>query len=136
MADGQVGNSIYDNLHPTDLSNFDRPETKLMINLLTGGKLAGSTCRYSRIYLIVDPYANMEINIPHAMIRFQTELKKKFASVKGGEAAFKLQDKGSYFNAFPSATDAIKNIEEAINTCGANGSAKPTTSHSGSAKNR
>ena len=61
-----------------------------MINLLTGGKAVGSTVRYSRFYLIVDPYLNKDINIPHHVSKFLMELKKKFSAGKGGEAAFKL----------------------------------------------
>ena len=97
-----------------------------MINLLAGGKAAGSAVRYSRFYLIIDPYANLEINIPQALLKFLAELKKKFAAAKGGEAAFKIQPDGSYFNAYGSAIDTFKNIEEAIALCGANG--KPMTS--------
>ena len=97
-----------------------------MINLLAGGKAAGSAVRYSRFYLIIDPFANMEVNIPQVLLKFLAELKKKFAVGKGGEAAFKVQADGSYFNAYGSATDTFKNIEEAIAACGANG--KPMTS--------
>lgn len=121
MAENQVGNSIYDNLHPTGMNNFERPETKLMINLLSGGKASGSGCRYSRFYLIVDPYANLEINVPHVTVKFLGELKKKFGAVKGGDAAFKVLADGSYFNAFPSAIDTFKNLEDAISLSGANG---------------
>ena len=126
MAEGHIGNAIYDSLNPVPVSNYERPETKLMINMLTGGKAAGSTVRYSRFYLIVDPYANLEVNIPNALNKFIAELKKKFSAIKGGDAAFKLQPEGSYFNAFASATDTFKNMEDAIAASGANG--KPQTS--------
>ena len=130
MAEGHIGNTIYDDLHPTNVNNFERPETKLMINILTGGKSAGSTVRYSRFYLIVDPYQNLDINIPQALNKFIAELRKKFAIGKGGEANFKIQADGSYFNAFASATDTLKNIEDAIALSGASG--KPQTAQSNS----
>ena len=128
MAEGQVGNAIYENLHPNNVNSFNRPETKLMINLMAGGKAAGSAVRYSRFYLIIDPYANLEINIPATLLKFLTELKKKFAVGKGGEAAFKILPDGSFFNAYANAIDTFKNIEEAIAASGANG--KPMTAGS------
>ena len=92
-----------------------------MINLLVGGKAAGSAVRYSRFYLIVDPHANTDINITYALQKFVAELRKKFSTGKGGEAAFKIQAEGSYFNAFPNVAETFKAIEEAINLSGANG---------------
>ena len=37
------------------------------------------------------------------------------ASVKGGEAAFKADQDGPIFNAFPSINDSFKQIEDALN---------------------
>ena len=67
IAERNIGTAIKENLHPCNVNSFELPETKLMINLLVGGKAAGSAVRYSRFYLIVDPYANTDINITHTL---------------------------------------------------------------------
>lgn len=85
-----------------------------MINVLNGGKAAGSSVKFSRFYLIVDGFANAEANLPLAYSKFMTALKKGFSTVKGGEAAFKVGPEGAFFNAFSSIAETFKQFEEAI----------------------
>jgi hypothetical protein len=48
-------------------------------------------------------------------------LKKAVSSGKTGESAFKPNEEGAYFNAFPSGIETLKQIEEAIAASGVNG---------------
>ena len=61
-----------------------------------------------------------------------TALKSKFTVGKGGDTAFKVLADGSFFNAYTSVTDTLKNITEAINMSGANG--RPSTTGNNSSK--
>ena len=100
---------------------FDKEPIKLLINLLAGGKAVGSSVKFARFYLIVDGTVNPDVHIPNAFAKFLTALKKNFATVKGGEAAFKIGPEGAYFNAFASVAETFKQIESAIAQSGANG---------------
>lgn len=92
-----------------------------MINVLNGGKAAGSSVKFSKFYLIIDGYANTETNIPQAYSKFLLALKKGFGSVKGGESVFKVGPEGAFFNAFSTIAETFKQLEEAIAQSGANG---------------
>jgi hypothetical protein len=72
-------------------------------------------------------------------LKFSAALKKAVSSGKVGESAFKPNEEGSYFNAFPSIAETLKQIEDAIVASGANGTdesrpasslAKPKTAES------
>lgn len=74
------------------------------------------------------------------MLKFSAALKKAVSSGKVGESAFKPNEEGCYFNAFPSIAETLKQIEDAIVASGANGTdesrpasslqAKPKTAES------
>lgn len=86
-----------------------------MIPLYQGGKLAGSPVRFSKFYLIVEPGLCTPETLNQALKLFQTTLRKSMASVKGGEAAFKVDADGPCFNAFSSINETFKQIEDALN---------------------
>ena len=50
-----------------------------------------------------------------------TALKKVVSAGKAGEAAFKPNAEGAYFNAFATSAEALKQVEEAILQSGVNG---------------
>lgn len=56
------------------------------------------------------------------MLKFSAAIKKAVSSGKVGESAFKPNEEGSYFNAFPTIAETFKQIEDAIAASGANGS--------------
>lgn len=119
--------------------------TKLLFTLFNAGKGSGSTVKFSKFYLIVDARAFMRSQLPNeshqsiegshgpnllsCLLRFSTALKKAVSSGKVGEIAFKPNEEGSYFNAFPSIAETLKQIEDAIAVSGANGSdSRPSSS--------
>lgn len=106
---------IRENLHPCSGAGYHfASNSKLLINLFSGGKASGSSVRFSRFYLIVDGYANPDCKVYAAYAKFIQALRKSFASVKGGEAVFKIGPEGSFFNAFSSIAETFKQIEDAI----------------------
>lgn len=96
--------------------------TKLLVNLLTGGKSANSPVKFGNFYLIIDGYYNTQVNVAICFKAFMTHLKSKFTTGKGGDTAFKVLPDGSYFNAYTSISDSFKFIEEAIQISNANAS--------------
>ena len=108
------------------------PEPKLLFNVLSGGKIQGSPCKFAKFYLIVDGYACQEdSNLAEYFKNFVSNLRKSFAAQKGGDAAFKQLPDGSFFNAFTSVADSLKAITEAIKQSGAQGNViVPTVSSS------
>jgi hypothetical protein len=64
------------------------------------------------------------------LLKFSAALKKAVSTGKVGEGAFKPNEEGSYFNAFPTIAETLKQIEDAIVASGANGSdeSRPSSS--------
>lgn len=102
-----LANSIRENLHPTN--NPSDSQSKLMINILSGGKAASSPVKFKNFYLIVDgAAANADSKIIASFKAFLAQLKTKFTVGKGGDTAFKTLPDASYFNAFTSIADTFK----------------------------
>jgi hypothetical protein len=86
-------------------------------------------CKFAKFYLIVDGNAAFRANadgvarpdILQSFTKFTSALKKALSIGKTGEAAFKPNEEGSYFNAFPTSFETLKQIEDAIVASGANG---------------
>ena len=110
-----VASSIRQNLHPVDqMTRNLEHTTKLMVNLLSGGKPVNSGVKFANFYLLIDGNLNAEINVAQAFKSFLAQMRSKFTTGKGGDSAFKCLPDGSYFNAYPSITDSFKFIEEAV----------------------
>jgi len=98
-----------------------------MFTLFNGGKAQlGCTVKFAKFYLIVDCLAakrqgNEGLNLHICIQKFITALNKALSVGKSGAAAFKPNEEGSYFNAFPTINETLKQIEEAIVQSGANG---------------
>lgn len=90
-------------------------ETKLMVNILTGGKTVASPVKFANFYLIIDGNAVHEtINIISCFKTFLAHIRSKFTVGKGGDTAFKTLPDGSFFNGFASIVDSFKIIEEGL----------------------
>ena len=101
------------------------PNTKLLVNVLTGGKAAASAVKWSRIYLVMDAArANMAGMDPAEMIKYYQKflqaLKTSIAASKAGDAGFKVLPDGSYFNANATIAESVKMVEDAITATSVN----------------
>ena len=113
--------SIRQNLHPSpSMVNNSLHTTKLMVNLLSGGKAVNSGCKFANFYLIIDGNLNNEISVVTSFKNFVAHMRSKFPVGKGGDTAFKVLADGSFFNAYPTVAECFRVIEEAITVCGAN----------------
>lgn len=65
---------------------FSKPKmTKLLINVLNGGKILGSTVKFSRFYLIIDGNeASKDVDITEAFIKFTHSIRKTVQNTKTG----------------------------------------------------
>ena len=95
-------------------------KTKLMVNLLSGGKPVNSGVKFANFFLIVDGNLNAGVNVMPAFKSFLTHFKSKFTTGKGGDTAFKCLADGSFFNAYPSIIETFKFVEEAVTVSGVN----------------
>ena len=132
--DATLAQSIRENLHPiAHRIQSIQNDTKLLVNVLTGGKIAASSVKFAHFYLICDGKANPEVSVANAFRTFLSHLKSKFTTGKGGDSAFKVMPDGSYYNAYPTIADSFKFIEEAITVSNANGSRPGSTGRAGTA---
>lgn len=119
--------AVRQNLHPiAHRTQSISADTKLLVNIFTGGKIAASPVKFAHFYLICDGQANLDVSVPAAFRAFLAHLKTKFTVGKGGDSPFKVMPDGSYFNAYPSINDSLKFLEESIAVSSANGS-RPAT---------
>lgn len=92
-----------------------------MFTILNGGKSAGSRVRFSKFYLIMKlglDDGHLDANeIYHAISAL---IRKGISTTKVGEAGFKPNQSGSYYNAYDTINDSFKLLEEAIAATGVN----------------
>lgn len=121
-----LGKSFY----PRDTDVEGSVNSKLLINVLTGGKNVSSAVKFANFYLIIDA-AGLSMNKidPQCIMKyyrsFLISLKKLFAATKAGEAGFKVQADGSFFNANATIAESFKMMEDAIEASGANHHPEP-----------
>ena len=118
--------TIREHFNPVPRHNQTQRPTKLMFTLFNGGKSqVGCTVKFAKFYLIVDCLAAKRqadgINLHSCIQKFISALNKALSVGKAGAAAFKPNEEGSYFNAFPTINETLKQIEDAIAQSGANG---------------
>ena len=81
-----------------------------------GGKALGSKVKFSTFYLIIDIQGKDDhIDANEVYFKVTANIKKAIAAHKLGEAGFKANVTGSYYNAFDSVNDSFKLLEDAIN---------------------
>ena len=111
--------------YPRDEDCEGSVNSKLMVNVLTGGKGVNSLVKFANFFLIIDA-AQLTMNKvdPYCIMgyyrAFLQNLKQSFAATKGGEASFKIQPDGSFFNANATIAESLKMMEDAIEASGAN----------------
>eukprot|EP00354_Favella_ehrenbergii_P000192 CAMPEP_0170470348 /NCGR_PEP_ID=MMETSP0123-20130129/12830_1 /TAXON_ID=182087 /ORGANISM="Favella ehrenbergii, Strain Fehren 1" /LENGTH=151 /DNA_ID=CAMNT_0010737431 /DNA_START=609 /DNA_END=1064 /DNA_ORIENTATION=- len=94
---------------------------KLMFTIFNGGKALGSKVRFSKFYIILNiKVQDLEIDANTIYYKIAAAVKKAITSHKLGEAGFKANMSGSYYNALDSINDSFKMLEEAINSTGLN----------------
>lgn len=67
--------------------------TKLMFTILNGGKSTGSTVKFGKFYMIIDPWEALKsghkVDIVECFIKFQQAIKKIVSSTKLGVSSFR-----------------------------------------------
>lgn len=94
---------------------------KLMFTVFNGGKALGSKVKFSRFYIIMNiKVQDVELDANIVYYKIAAAIKKAITSHKAGEAGFKANASGSYFNALDSVNDSFKMLEDAISSTGLN----------------
>ena len=80
-----------------------------------------SKVKFSKFYLIIDLSLDDEkVDVYQVYLKISAAIKKAVSSHKLGEAGFKPNASGSYFNAFENVNESFKILEDAINSTGLN----------------
>ena len=94
---------------------------KLMFTVLNGGKASGSKVKFSRFYIIMNlKVQDVAVDANLIYYKISAAIKKAITSHKLGEAGFKANVSGSYYNALDTINDSFKLLEDAINSTGVN----------------
>jgi enolase len=86
-----------------------------MFTILNGGKLTGSKVKFATFYLIIDVQGTDKVDALEVYYKVTGNIKRLIAAHKLGEAGFKVNAQGSYYNAFDTINDSFKLLEDAIN---------------------
>ena len=113
--------SLYKQLWQREMTPQGLVVPKLMFTVLNGGKAMGSKVKFARFYLIMNLKVQ-DVSVDANLLYFKVSaaIKKAIQSHKLGEAGFKANVSGSYFNALDSINDSFKLLEDAINSVGVN----------------
>ena len=113
--------SQYRNIWSKEMTPTTIVVPKLMFTIFNGGKALGSKVRFSRFYIIMNlRVQDVEIDANVVYYKIAAAVKKAITSHKLGEAGFKANLSGSYYNALDTINDSFKMLEEAINSTGLN----------------
>lgn len=94
---------------------------KLMFTVFNGGKALNSKVKFAKFYVIMNlKVGDVGVDANLLYYKISTAIKKAITSHKLGEAGFKANFSGSYFNALDSVNDSFKLLEDAINSTGVN----------------
>jgi len=94
-----------------------------MFTLFNGGKALGSKVKFAKFYLILTHELEDLADGKDALAiyyKVASAIKKSLQSTKLGEAGFKPNASGCYFNAHENHNETFKVIEDAITNSGAN----------------
>ena len=92
-----------------------------MFTILNGGKSSGSKVKFSRFYIIMNlKIGDVTVDANLMYYKISAAIKKAISSHKLGEAGFKANVSGSYYNALDTVNDSFKLLEDAINATGLN----------------
>lgn len=94
---------------------------KVMFTVFNGGKAMNSKVKFAKFYVIMNlKVQDVSIDANLMYYKLSAAIKKAISSHKLGEAGFKANVSGSYFNALDSVNDSFKFIEDAIASTGIN----------------
>lgn len=94
---------------------------KVMFTVFNGGKALNSKVKFAKFYVIMNlKVQDVSIDANLMYYKLSAAIKKAISSHKLGEAGFKANVSGSYFNALDSVNDSFKLIEDAIASTGIN----------------
>jgi len=92
-----------------------------MFTVFNGGKALNSKVKFAKFYVIMNlKVQDVSIDANLMYYKLSAAIKKAISSHKLGEAGFKANVSGSYFNALDSVNDSFKLIEDAIASTGIN----------------
>ena len=92
-----------------------------MFTVFNGGKALSSKVRFSRFYVIMNlKVQDVSVDANLLYYKLSAAIKKAITSHKLGEAGFKANVSGAYFNALDTVNDSFKLLEDAINSTGVN----------------
>jgi hypothetical protein len=108
--------SLFNFLTARDIQLRGLKSPKLMFTVLNGGKALGSKVKFATFYFIIDIQGKDEtVDANEVYYKVTANIKKTISAHKLGEAGFKANIVGSYYNAFDSINDSFKLLEDAIN---------------------
>lgn len=113
--------SQYRHIWSKDLTPTSVVVPKLMFTVFNGGKALGSKVKFSRFYIIINlKVQDVEMDANVVYYKIAAAVKKAITGHKLGEAGFKANSSGSYYNALDNINDSFKMLEDAINSTGLN----------------
>ena len=113
--------SLYQLLWAREITPTTLQVPKLMFTIFNGGKALNSKVKFSRFYIIMNlKVQDVSVDANLMYYKISAAIKKAITGHKLGEAGFKANLSGSYFNALDSVNDSFKFLEDAINSTGLN----------------
>ena len=116
-----VWEGFLESFYPRDEEVEGTRNTKLLVNVLSGGKTTTSLVKFSKFFLIIDAAtAKDPYKIMGYYQKFLQALKKSIQATKAGEAGFKAGVDGCFLNGNATIAESFKMLEDAIVISGAN----------------
>lgn len=113
--------SLYSSLQSREMTPTGTTMPKLMFTVFNGGKAVNSKVKFTKFYLILNiKVQDVEVDANQVYFKISAAIKKAITSHKLGEAGFKANVSGAYFNALENVADSFRLIEDAINSTGVN----------------
>ena len=113
--------SLYQQLWAREISPTAVQVPKLMFTIFNGGKAMNSKVKFSRFYVIMNlKVQDVSVDANLLYYKLSAAIKKAITGHKLGEAGFKANVSGAYFNALDTINDSFKLLEDAINSTGVN----------------
>lgn len=121
FSPNNIHEGFVQSFYPRDEEVEGTRNTKLLINVLGGGKTTTSLVKFGKFFLIIDAAtAEDPYKIMGFYQKFLTALKKQIQATKAGEAGFKLGVDGCFLNGNATIAESLKMLEDAIALSGAN----------------
>lgn len=113
--------SLYQMLWAREMTPTSLQVPKVMFTILNGGKAMSSKVKFSRFYIILNlKVQDVSTDANLVYYKLSAAIKKAITGHKLGEAGFKANVSGAYFNALDTINDSFKLLEDAIAATGLN----------------